>query len=285
MRTSNDAADAVMGARGSGVRVATSGQAISAVRAAAHQANQVQALNVPPALTINDGYGNTTTGKSLTVEKAGGRRLMQPRRLTSPVVDQSLIALDPATETARIAANAVELARAARRKAQHESALAIEAVERDLCVNNERIRRANAASAAAYQEGEWAVRPRWKHVKLACLTATTRSNAPTRPYDSMPLSAGLACRFPRRGRLPWLICRSCRAVSGRSRCKSALSCRLPTISLGRLCPAARCRAAGQAGMPVTIDEQALGIKATGVVTMVATTPGTRGVDGFILLEI
>ena len=33
-------------------------------------------------------------------------------------------------------------------------------------------------------------------------------------------------------------------------------------------------------MPVTIDEQALGIKATGVVTMVATTPGTRGVDGF-----
>ena len=34
------------------------------------------------------------------------------------------------------------------------------------------------------------------------------------------------------------------------------------------------------GMPVTIDEQALGIKATGVVDTVATTPGTRGVDGF-----
>jgi len=34
------------------------------------------------------------------------------------------------------------------------------------------------------------------------------------------------------------------------------------------------------GMPVAIDEQALGIKATGVVEMVATTPGTRGVDGF-----
>jgi multidrug efflux pump subunit AcrA (membrane-fusion protein) len=34
------------------------------------------------------------------------------------------------------------------------------------------------------------------------------------------------------------------------------------------------------GMPVTIDEQALGINATGVVETVATTPGTRGVDGF-----
>lgn len=34
------------------------------------------------------------------------------------------------------------------------------------------------------------------------------------------------------------------------------------------------------GMPVAIDEQALGIKASGVVSMVAATPGTRGVDGF-----
>ena len=36
----------------------------------------------------------------------------------------------------------------------------------------------------------------------------------------------------------------------------------------------------KAGMPVAIDEQALGIKATGVVETVASTPGTRGVDGF-----
>jgi hypothetical protein len=36
----------------------------------------------------------------------------------------------------------------------------------------------------------------------------------------------------------------------------------------------------KAGMPVAIDEQALGIKATGFVETVATTPGTRGVDGF-----
>jgi multidrug efflux pump subunit AcrA (membrane-fusion protein) len=34
------------------------------------------------------------------------------------------------------------------------------------------------------------------------------------------------------------------------------------------------------GMPVTIDEQALGIKANGTVETVAGTPGTRGVDGF-----
>jgi multidrug efflux pump subunit AcrA (membrane-fusion protein) len=34
------------------------------------------------------------------------------------------------------------------------------------------------------------------------------------------------------------------------------------------------------GMRVAIDEQALGIKASGTVTMVETTPGTHGVDGF-----
>jgi hypothetical protein len=34
------------------------------------------------------------------------------------------------------------------------------------------------------------------------------------------------------------------------------------------------------GMKVAIDEQALGITATGVVDEVASTPGTRGVDGY-----
>jgi hypothetical protein len=34
------------------------------------------------------------------------------------------------------------------------------------------------------------------------------------------------------------------------------------------------------GMPVAIDEPALGIKATGVVHRVADTPGTHGVDGY-----
>jgi hypothetical protein len=34
------------------------------------------------------------------------------------------------------------------------------------------------------------------------------------------------------------------------------------------------------GMKVEIDEQALGVKATGTVQTVASTPGTRGVDGF-----
>ena len=34
------------------------------------------------------------------------------------------------------------------------------------------------------------------------------------------------------------------------------------------------------GMAVAIDEQALGIKTTGVIERVADTPGTRGVDGY-----
>jgi hypothetical protein len=34
------------------------------------------------------------------------------------------------------------------------------------------------------------------------------------------------------------------------------------------------------GMKVTIEEQAIGVKVTGVVEAVANTPGTRGVDGY-----
>ena len=42
----------------------------------------------------------------------------------------------------------------------------------------------------------------------------------------------------------------------------------------------------KAGMPVAIDEQALGIKASGVVATVAATPGTNGVDGYhIYMEV
>ena len=71
-------------------------------------------------------------------------------------------------ETARIAANArLELSKAGRRKTQHESALAIEAAQRDLALANERIRLANAASAAAYQEGERAVRAALDAQKVA----------------------------------------------------------------------------------------------------------------------
>ena len=40
------------------------------------------------------------------------------------------------------------------------------------------------------------------------------------------------------------------------------------------------------GMRAAIDERALGIRASGVVQTVASTPGTRGVDGFhIYFEI
>ena len=93
------------------------------------------------------------TGKSLAIESERARAAHADTAaeadIAAQIAEQALIALDPRQpETARIAANAkLELARAARRKAQLESKMAIEAAERDLALANERIRLAGAAAA------------------------------------------------------------------------------------------------------------------------------------------
>ena len=65
------------------------------------------------------------------------------------------------------------------------------------------------------------------------------------------------------------------------------SCRSRTINLAiDAALTARVAPLVKPGMKVAIDEQALGMKANGVVESVASTPGTRGVDGYhIYFEI
>ena len=292
MRTlERDMADAARARVAAESAVATSAQAISAARAAAHQANQVQALErTARADDQRRLLEARQTGKSLTVENERARAAQADAAaaadIAQQIADQSLIALDPRQpETARIAANAkLELARAARRKAQHESALAIEAAERDLALANERIRLANAASAAAYQEGERAVRAALEAQKLAELdlkTTTERANQAVSDLEAAKRRIGVqvpADEVVFLANLPVRV----EAVSGTvgaAATGAVLSVTNNQLAVDSSLPLDAAQLV-KAGMPVTIDEQALGIKATGVVTMVATTPGTRGVDGF-----
>lgn len=189
-----DLADAIRARAAAASAVTTSGQAVSAARAAAHHANQAAALERTARADDQRRLQEARqTGKTLTVEneraKAAHADTAAAADIANQIAEQSLIALDPRQpETARIAANAkLELARAARRKAQHESTLAIEAAERDLALATERIRLANAAAAAAYQEGERSIRAALEAQKLAELdltTATERANQSAADLDA-----------------------------------------------------------------------------------------------------
>jgi peptidoglycan hydrolase-like protein with peptidoglycan-binding domain len=286
-----DMADAVRARVAAESAVITSGQAVSAARAAAHQANQAAALErTGRADDQRRLLEARQTGKSLAIEnekaKAAHADTAAAADIAQQIADQSLIALDPRQpETARISANAkLELARAARRKAQHESALAVEAAERDLALANERIKLANAAAAAAYQEGERAVRAALEVQKLAELdlkTTTERANQSAADLDAAKRKLGVqlpADEVVFVANLPVRV----EAVSGTvgaTATGSVLSVTDNQLAVDSSLPLDAAQLV-KAGMPVAIDEQALGIKASGVVTMVATTPGTRGVDGF-----
>jgi peptidoglycan hydrolase-like protein with peptidoglycan-binding domain/multidrug efflux pump subunit AcrA (membrane-fusion protein) len=284
-------ADAVRARMAAVSAVTTSAQAVSAARAAAGQANQAAALErTARADDQRRLLEARQTGKSLTVENERARAAYADTAaaadIANQIAEQSLIALDPRQpETARIAANAkLELAKAARRKAQLESQLAIEAAERDLALANERIRLANAAAAAAYQEGERSIRAALEAQKLADLdlkTATERANQSAADLDAAKRKLGV--QFPADevvfiANLPVRI-EAVSATVGASAAGPVLSVTDNQLAVDSALPLDAAQLV-KPGMPVAIDEQTLGIRTSGVVTMVAPTPGTRGVDGY-----
>lgn len=292
MRTlERELADAVRARVAAESGVANSKQAVAAARAAANQANQAAALErTARADDQRRVMEARQTGKALNIENERARAAhadsASAAEIANLISEQALIALDPRQpETARNAAKArLELAQAARKKAQHESALAIEAAERDLALANERIRLANAGSAAAYQEGERSIRAALEAEKLADLdlkTAIERARQMAADVDAAKRRLGVqvpADEVVFLANLPVRV-ESVSGTVGNPASGTVLSVtdnQLVVDSSLALDAAQLVKA----GMPVAIDEPALGIKASGVVTMVATTPGTRGVDGF-----
>ena len=286
-----DLADAVRLRMAAASAVATSGQGISAARAAAGQANQAAALE--RAARADDQrrlLELRQTGKSLSVESERARAAHADTAaeadIAAQIADQSLIALDPRQpETARISANAkLELARAARRKAQLESKLAIEAAERDLAMANERIRLAGAAAAAAHMEGQRSISAAQEAQKLADFdlkTATERVNQSEADLDVAKRKMGVqvpADEIVFVANLPVRVEQVSAAV-GAAATGPVMSVTDNQLAVDSALPLDAAQLV-KPGMRVAIDEQALGIKASGVVTMVANTPGTRGVDGF-----
>ncbi|MEO6269851.1 MAG: hypothetical protein ABIP08_06070, partial [Lautropia sp.] len=230
------------------------------------------------------------TGRSLGVEneraKAAHADTAAAADIALQIAEQATIALDPRQpETARISANAkLEVARAARRRIQLESEVAIQAAERDLAMGGDRIRLADAAGAAARLEGERSVRAAQEAIKLAefdLKLSTERAEQSAAELEAARQKLGVqipADEIVFISTLPVRV-EEITATIGAAATGPVLTVTDNQLAVDSALPLDAAQLV-KPGMPVVIDEQALGLKATGVVASVASTPGTRGVDGY-----
>lgn len=229
-------------------------------------------------------------GASLAVEneraRAAHANTAADADLAAQFSERAFIVLDPrTTETTRRAAEAkLELARAARDKIRYEGELAVQAAEREAALASERAELARSAERSARLEGAKAVRAAVDARKLAALDAkmaTDRANqlaadlelARSKLGEGVPADEVVFLRT-----LPVRV-EEVTAVVGAAATGSVM-----TVTNNQLAVDSSLTLDAaplvKPGMQVAIDEQALGVKATGTVEMVASTPGTRGVDGF-----
>jgi hypothetical protein len=236
-------------------------------------------------------------GTSLSVESARATAENNNRaaevELAAQIADRALIVLDPRQpQTARETADArVELARAAAQRTRLEGELAVQAAESNAELAPEQFRLAEAvvesarsAVRSARLEGEMAVRAALDAEAAAKFDAKLAADQADRlaaDLDSARAKLGVQVPADEIVFIPTLPVRVeevTAAVGGAARGpvmsvtdnQLAIDSSLPLDVAPLVKP----------GMPVAIDEHALGVKATGVVQMVASTPGTRGVDGY-----
>ncbi len=271
--------------------VEAAGPAVEAANAAAAHSSRVAAFESATRMAAQSRMAETDrAGMSLTVEneraKAVHANTAADADLAAQIAERAFIVLDPrTTETARMAAESkLELARAARERIRLEGELAVQAAEREAMMTGERTELAKAAERSARLEGAKAVRAALDARKLAAFDAkmaTDRANQLAAdlelarsklgegvPADEVVFLRALPVRVEEVTAAVGAV--GTGAVMKVTNNQLAIDSSLPLDAAPLVKP----------GMPVAIDEQALGVRATGTVEMVAGTPGTRGVDGF-----
>ncbi len=232
----------------------------------------------------------TEKGIPLAVESARAKAEQANRAAAAEVevkmADRALVMMDPrSTRTARAAADAqLQLARAVAQKTQLEGKLAVEAAERDAKLAPEQFKLAEAAVKSAQLEGEKAVRAALDAQKVAELDAKLAADRADRLAADLDIAKRkLGVQVPA-DEIVFIPALPVRVEKVTARVGDAARGPVMSVTDNQLAidSALPLNAAPlvKPGMPVAIDEQALGIKATGVVNMVAETPGTRGVDGY-----
>lgn len=241
---------------------------------------------------IANGKNDTPLAVESERAKAGYAETAAKAEVAAQIADRSLIVLDPRqTETARAAADAkLKLAQASQLKTKLESELAVQAAERDSKLAVGQFELAEAAVKSAQLAGEMSIRTALDAQRVANFDAglaSDRLNRLTADLNIARRKLGIQVPIDEIVFIPALPVRveEVTARVGDTARGSVLSVTDNQLVINSSLPLDAAPLV-KPGMPVAIDEQALGIKAMGVVEMVAGSPGTHGVDGYhIYLEV
>lgn len=206
--------------------------------------------------------------------------------LRAQIAERALIALDPRQpESARAAADAkLEVARAAAAKTKVEGEMALQAAKSDALLSPERLQLAEAAVRSARLDGEKLVQAAVDAKKIAEIDARLAADRAHRLDSDLAIAKRkLGVQVPV-DEIVFISSLPVRVEEIKGAVGGTATGLVMTVTDNQLAIDSSL-ALDQAplvkpGMEVAIDEQALGIKATGTVEMVASTPGTRGVDGY-----
>ena len=213
--------------------------------------------------------------------------------LAVQIADRAFIELDPRQpETARINANAkLEVARAAAHRTKIAGQLAVQAAERAAMSVADKLKQAEVvetsgrmAERSARLESEKLVRATLDAQKLAELDAklaNDRVQQIAADLDRARRKMGIQVPVDELVFIRTLPVRveEIKAVVGGSATGTVMTVTDNQLSIDSSLTLEAAPLVKE-GMPVVIDEQALGVKAAGIVETVASNPGTRGVDGF-----
>lgn len=270
-----DWGDANKGKLTAAAAAAAAALAVESARAtAAHNVRAAAAANA--ARSADLGRLTSEKGTPLAVESERAKAEHANRAAAAEVAaltaERALIVLDPRQpETARAAADAkLAVAQAAAQRIKLEGRLAVLAAERD-------------AMLAAGQ-GEKAVQAALDAQKLADLDARLTAQRAERlaaELDAARRKLGVQVPADEIVFIPALPVRveEVTAVVGGPAAGPVMSVTDNQLAIDSSL-ALDVASLVKRGMAVAIDEQALGVKAKGVVEQVASTPGTRGVDGY-----
>jgi peptidoglycan hydrolase-like protein with peptidoglycan-binding domain len=283
-------ADAMKAKAAANAAVTNAALAVDAARAASAHATRAAALENATRTPDRRGGTGGAPGVPLAVAneraKAAHANTAADADVAAQIADRALIVLDPRQpETARSSADAkLEVARAARERILLEGEVAVRTAERDAGLTSDRVELGRAAQRSVAAEGERSVRAAIDAQKLAQLDLRIASDrADQVAADLDPARRRLGFQIPLDEivfirSLPVRV-EEVTAVIGGSAAGPVLTVTDNQLAIDSALPL-DAAALIKPGQKVAIDESALGIKATGIVETVASTPGTRNVDRF-----
>jgi multidrug efflux pump subunit AcrA (membrane-fusion protein)/peptidoglycan hydrolase-like protein with peptidoglycan-binding domain len=284
-----DSSDAMRNRVAAAAARETAVRAVAAARAVAEQ--NIRQATLDSAARAGDSRKQSGTRASqLAVEaeraRAAHAALTADVDIATQMQERALIVLDPRQlQTARNLAEArLKMARAARQKAKVESDFALQAATREAALAEERVKLAEATVNSAKLEGERSVRAAVEQQTLAeydLKVTSGRADQLDRELKAARDRLGFQVPADEVIFLPALPVRvhEVTAAVGANASGPVMSVTDNLLSVDSQLPLDAAPLV-KPGMKVAVDEQALGLRATGVVETVANAPGTRGVDGY-----